>query len=104
MFASPEWLWALIAVPLVPLLAGWAGRVDQERTARLVARALWPRVLLRPWPRWRVARIALLTVAAAGIALALARPQWGIVREKVEREGVDVVVVLDTSGSMATED
>ncbi|PYQ05866.1 MAG: hypothetical protein DMF82_07490, partial [Acidobacteria bacterium] len=32
------------------------------------------------------------------------RPQWGIVREKVEREGIDVVLVLDTSGSMATED
>ncbi|HZJ69925.1 MAG TPA: VWA domain-containing protein, partial [Planctomycetota bacterium] len=31
-------------------------------------------------------------------------PQWGIVREKVEREGVDVVLLLDTSGSMATED
>ena len=36
--------------------------------------------------------------------LALARPQWGIVREKVEREGKDVVLVLDTSGSMATAD
>jgi Ca-activated chloride channel family protein len=43
-------------------------------------------------------------VGAAGIVLALARPQWGVVREKVEREGVDVVLVLDTSGSMATED
>src|SRR5262249_45492190 len=30
--------------------------------------------------------------------------QWGIVREKVEREGVDVVLLLDASGSMATED
>ena len=38
------------------------------------------------------------------MVLALARPQWGIVREKVEREGEDVVLVLDTSGSMATED
>jgi Ca-activated chloride channel family protein len=104
MFASPEWLWALLAVPHVPRLAAWARRVDQERTSRLVARALWPRVLVRPWPRWRLARVTLLTIAAAGIVLALARPQWGIVREKVEREGVDVVIVLDTSGSMATED
>jgi len=45
-----------------------------------------------------------LLVGVASLALALARPQWGIVREKVEREGVDVVLVLDTSGSMATED
>src|SRR6185503_18902433 len=45
-----------------------------------------------------------LLAGAAGIVLALARPQWGIVREKVEREGVDVVLALDTSGSMATAD
>jgi Ca-activated chloride channel family protein len=103
-FASPAWLWALLLVPIVPWLAVRAGRRDQERISHLVARSLWGRVLVRPWPRWRYVRIGLLTAAAAGIVLALARPQWGIVREKVEREGVDVVLVLDTSGSMATDD
>jgi Ca-activated chloride channel family protein len=103
-FASPVWLWALLLVPVVPWLAVWAGRRDQERVSRLVSRALWGRVLVRPWPRWRYVRIALLTAASAAMVLALARPQWGIVREKVEREGVDVVLALDTSGSMATDD
>ena len=46
-------------------------------------------------PRWPASR---------GIVLALARPQWGIVREKIEREGADVVLLLDSSGSMATAD
>jgi Ca-activated chloride channel family protein len=103
-FAAPLWLWVLLLVPLVPWLAAWAGRRDEERVARVVSRALWARVLVRPWPRWRYVRVALLSVAATGIVLALARPQWGIVREKVEREGVDVVLALDSSGSMATED
>lgn len=103
-FAAPMWLWALLLVPLVPWLASWAARRDEERVARVVSRALWARVLVRPWPRWRYVRVALVSVAAAGIVLALARPQWGIVREKVEREGVDVVLALDSSGSMATED
>jgi Ca-activated chloride channel homolog len=103
-FATPIWLWALVLLPLVPLLSGWAARRDQDRVSRIVARALWPRVLEKAGARWRYARLALLTVGAAGLVFALARPQWGIVREKVEREGVDVVLVLDTSGSMATED
>jgi Ca-activated chloride channel homolog len=103
-FAAPAWLWALLVVPLVPWLEAWATGRDRERITRLVSRALWARVLVRPWPRWRYARVSLLTVAAAGIVLALARPQWGTVREKVEREGVDVVLAIDTSGSMATED
>jgi Ca-activated chloride channel family protein len=54
--------------------------------------------------RFRLPRLVLLLIGAAAMALALARPQWGLVREKVEREGVDVVLALDSSGSMATED
>jgi Ca-activated chloride channel family protein len=103
-FGSPLWLLGLLALPLLVLGEAWITRRDRERTARLVARPLWARVLRRPPERWRFLRLALLLVGAAGILLALARPQWGIVREKVEREGVDVVLVLDTSGSMATED
>lgn len=103
-FASPAWLWALLALPALAAVEWWAARRDAERTARFVSRALWPRVARQPSPRWRVARLFLLLLGAAGLVLALARPQWGIVREKVEREGVDVVFVLDTSGSMATAD
>lgn len=103
-FAAPAWLWALLGLPLLVLAEVWATRRDRERTARLVARPLWPRVLVQPGRFWRPFRITLITLGAAGLILALARPQWGVVREKVEREGVDLVLILDTSGSMATED
>lgn len=36
--------------------------------------------------------------------LALARPQWGEEKRKVERKGVDIVFLLDTSLSMLAED
>ena len=73
---------------------------EDARLARLVARPLWGRVVRRPDERWRWVRLALVLLGVAGVIVALARPQWGIVREKVEREGVDVVLALDTSGSM----
>ena len=103
-FEEPLWLWALIAVPLVAGAEAWATRRDRARVSRLVARALWSKVVRTPAEHWRYLRLALLLIGVTGIVLALARPQWGIVREKVEREGVDVVLLLDTSGSMATED
>jgi Ca-activated chloride channel homolog len=103
-FAEPLWLFALLALPILAAVEAWAAGRDQARVARLVARPLWSRVLERRSPRWRPFRLGLLLLGAAGLVLALARPQWGIVREKVEREGVDVVLALDTSGSMATED
>jgi Ca-activated chloride channel homolog len=103
-FESPLWLLGLLALPALAAIEAWLTRGDRERTARLVARPLWARVLRRPAERWRYVRLGLLMAGTAGVVLALARPQWGIVREKIEREGVDVVLVLDTSGSMATED
>lgn len=103
-FDSPQWLFLLLALPLALLAEVWLTGRDRERLARLVARPLWGRVVRRPHERWRWIRLALLLLGAAGLVVALARPQWGIVREKIEREGVDVVLALDTSGSMATPD
>jgi Ca-activated chloride channel family protein len=103
-FETPAWLLALVALPLAGFAAAWLARRDQARLAALVARPLWGRVVRRPAARWAWLRLALLLAGAAFVILALARPQWGIVREKVEREGKDVVLVLDTSGSMATPD
>jgi Ca-activated chloride channel family protein len=103
-FAEPLWLWAVLALPLLAAVEIAATRRDRERTARLVARPLWSRVVRKPSERFRFLRLALLLIGALNVVLALARPQWGIVREKVEREGKDVVLALDTSGSMATED
>jgi len=46
-FAEPLWLWALLALPLVAAGLLWGAKRDRERTARLVARPLWTRVLRR---------------------------------------------------------
>lgn len=103
-FAAPLWLLVLAVIPLLVAMEAWCVRRDRERTARIVARALWPKVVARPAELWRWVRLGLLSLGVVGMALALAGPRWGVVREKIEREGVDVVFVVDTSGSMAAED
>lgn len=103
-FAAPLWLIALAAIPVLLAVEAWCVRRDRARTGRVVARALWPRVVRRPPEGWRWVRQGLLAAGVAGLVLALAGPRWGVVREKVEREGVDVVFALDTSWSMAAED
>ena len=49
-------------------------------------------------------RYILLSIAIIFFVFALARPQWGEEQKTVQRKGIDVVFLLDTSLSMLTED
>lgn len=103
-FASPQLLRLLVVVPLLGALAWWAWRRRFAATAAWAARGLWDRLLpSRSRTRTAVSAV-LLALAVLGIVLALSRPRWGQSEMRVEREGVDVVFVLDTSLSMATQD
>lgn len=103
-FANPDWLWLLLAAPATAACAGWIWWRRQRTTARWAARNLWDRLLssYRPSRQWISS--LLLGFAVVGIAFALAQPRWGQSEQRVERQGVDVVFVLDTSLSMATND
>ena len=102
-FGSPEWLWALAALPVVALLlllverarrARWR-RLARPRTAERISEAEPPPVLTRS---------ALILLACALVVLALARPRWGETEEPLTMRGLDLVVALDLSSSMLAED
>src|SRR5436190_5325800 len=101
-FQDPLWLWAALLGPLV-VIACWL----RERSGRAI---LFPGVSrLHGRPRgWRVRlRYAPVVFAALGMiaaSVALARPQQGALKEHTTTRGVDIVVALDVSGSMAAED
>jgi len=99
--ASP---WALALLAAVPLVLVWARRRAWSPAVRWpsldVLRAVAPGGADR-----RRAVLGALRLAALGLlVMALARPQAGSVETRVHREGVDVVLALDVSGSMLAED
>jgi Ca-activated chloride channel homolog len=101
-FQDPLWLFAALLGPLVVLAA-----LLRERGGRAIlfpgaARLAGKPAGLRVPLRW-----APVTTAALGLvagAFALARPQHGSLKEDVTTRGIDIVVALDVSGSMAAED
>ena len=49
-------------------------------------------------------KAVLIILAVFLFFLSLSRPQWGLKKQEVERKGVDIMIALDTSLSMDTED
>ena len=97
--------WLLLLAPLPLVLGFLAHRL--EKLAPLVrfpgaahARGLPSsfRTRSRHLPMW------LAAVSLTLMAVGLARPQKGIGRDQLTTEGVDIVVALDVSGSMAAQD
>lgn len=102
--ASPLWLLSLLLIPALVWAVARIRSTDRERMETLVTASMFERIGRRFPGRTEMVRSVLLVTGAILLVVALARPQWGIVRERVERTGVDVALVLDTSLSMSVED
>jgi Ca-activated chloride channel family protein len=102
-FAQPRLLFLLAVVPLLVWL--YLRRVRRGEGSLRISSTI---SLEGVRPTWTVrARHALFGLEMAALALAivaLARPQKGTEEEEILTEGVDIVIALDASGSMAAED
>jgi len=99
--ASP-WLLALLGLLL--LVLPWQRRAGRTAAVRYPTLATL-RAVAPAGAAHRRAILALLRIAALTlIVVALARPQAGSATTKVHREGVDVMLAVDVSGSMLAED
>src|SRR5262245_54051470 len=101
---EPLALAALAVVPAIAVFFAWAFRERDRALASFVDAALLPTVVPDLDRRRRRTRAILLTVAAGALALAIAGPLWGFHWEEMHREGIDLVVALDTSKSMLATD
>lgn len=104
-FAEPQWLWGLAALPALGLVA-WAAVAARRQALRRFAggEEFVPRFDGEVSRHRRVVKALLTAAGLAALILALARPQWGERISEVTLRGSDVVVVVDSSLSMATED
>ncbi|MBI4428117.1 MAG: VWA domain-containing protein [Ignavibacteriales bacterium] len=102
-FANPEFLWLLAALPLLAF-AFWQRRkrmVSEVQFSSILPFDKAPRSLRE---KLRYVPPAVRLFALAVLIVALAGPQSVSSRENVTTEGIDIVLVLDVSGSMLAED
>ena len=103
-FESPQFLFALAALPALMIFVRWVQAHRAAAVLRIGDPFLIKRLSAGASGRMRLARLSLWFVGVALIVVALSRPQWGSEIEIVEQRGVQLMVVLDVSRSMLSQD
>ncbi len=103
-WASPVFLWFLLALPVAAAAAVAGAALKRRRLARQLDAALLPELTATSSPGLALLKQLLLVAALGFLLVAAARPRWGEKLQLYKGRGVDVVIALDASKSMLAED
>ena len=103
-FASPEYLYILLVIPVMVGLYVFSSYIRKESLTRFgnleLIRQLMPGVSFRRgWIKFSI-----FLVAFASLVVGLARPQFGSKLTEVKRKGIEIIIALDVSNSMLSQD
>lgn len=103
-FAHIEFLWLLLAIPVLVALHIWITRRKRQQLQlfgdpELMAELMPNASRIRPHVKF-----ALMLTALALLIIGIARPQYGTKEQTVKRQGIEVMIALDISNSMLAED
>ena len=103
-FAYPIVLLALLLLPLLAGLKVWGDLRSRKAAARVASPRLMPELLVSRGRRQGWLVLLLELGALACFIVALARPQYGFLEEETGAGGRSLIVAIDTSRSMLTDD
>jgi Ca-activated chloride channel family protein len=103
-FGAPEWLWGLLLIPLLAALFVRAERLGHRRLQQFVSARLLPQLAGTVNRPRRITRFALQLLGFSLVLVSLAEPRWGYTFQDVKRKGLDLLIAVDTSRSMLSND
>lgn len=103
-FGHPEYLYLLLLLPVFLLLFMYAMYIKKRNLKRLgnmkILKGLMPDVALKK----QYLKFWLLFISLGLFILVIAGPQFGSKLETVKRQGIEVMICLDVSNSMLSND
>src|SRR5256712_3216094 len=101
---ASQWFWGLLAIPFVVALFLTAEKRGEKRLREFVSARLLPQLAGTVNRFRRALRFALQLLGLAFAIVSLAQPRWGYTFEDVKRKGLDLLIAVDTSRSMLSND
>ena len=96
------YLLPLVIIMVIAYIVFFKNR--QNALQKFVQAELLDRIVLSVSKRKQIAKAAFVIAAILFLVFSLIQPKWGHHWQEVERMGVDIVVAVDTSRSMLTDD
>ncbi|MCQ2310990.1 MAG: VWA domain-containing protein [Paludibacteraceae bacterium] len=103
-FADIEILWLLTLIPVLAVAFILYTRHKRRQLLEFGDPSLIAELMPDASHKRPKIKFSLLMVAFALLILAAARPQFGQKSEKIQRQGIEVMIALDISNSMLAED
>ncbi|PYJ72725.1 MAG: hypothetical protein DME75_03835 [Verrucomicrobia bacterium] len=103
-FGTPQWLWGLFLTPILIAFFIRAERRGLRRLQEFVSARLLPHLAGTVNRPRRALRFGLQLVGLSLGLVSLAQPRWGYTFEDVKRKGLDLLIAVDTSRSMLSND
>jgi Ca-activated chloride channel homolog len=103
-FANPGYLYALLVIPAF-LALFWYYRMKRKKSLALFGKKEILSILMpNVSPGRPVIKFIVLLFALASIIIGIARPQFGSKLRTEKRKGIELMIALDVSNSMMSED
>jgi Ca-activated chloride channel family protein len=103
-FANPQFLNFFWLTPVLAVCIWWSVYERRKAIYRFADKMLADQLIRGVSRTKKIIKAICLLLFFLLAVLALARPQWGTKLESIKRSGIDLVIVLDTSLSMETQD
>lgn len=103
-FGALHWFWVLLGLPVLLFLFAGAERKSTKRLRAFISERLIAELTGKVDRGRRYVRFSLQLFAFALAVVSLAQPRWGYTMEEAHRKGVDLLIAVDTSRSMLSND
>lgn len=99
-----QYAWLVWLVPGLLLLFVLTGLKRRRLTAQFISKEYWKGMIPGLGRTNRKFKSAFVLLSLGLLVIAAFRPQWGFELREVNRKGVDIYVLVDTSDSMQAQD